>query len=199
VNAKLRAFLLFPPGLALLGALVAAPHIVHVLDTGSGTATVAQVAAGTLPTRNVTVTALARVDRGLRLSDRKSRSLEEKTSFFMPLSDPGAADGPTLVVVHTFYNEIFDAAERPDEPLQLEGTVRDVLWEGLESEVKEELAALHPLSPQVKLLELRGVPNGTDRLWSYGAPLFGLIIGLFLAANAGAPKQPPQPASKENA
>ena len=96
----------------------------------------------------------------------------------MPIADPGAADGPTQVVVHTFNEEVFDAAEHPDRPLQLQGTVRDVLWEGLEGAVKKNLAAQHPLSPEVKLLELHGVANADDKLWTYGAAPAGFIFGL---------------------
>ncbi len=95
MNEKLRAFLLLPPGPALLGALIAAPHHVHVLD------------------------------------------------------------GPAV-----------EAAEHPDRPLQFEGMVRDVLWEGLDRDVKEELVAIYPLDAPVKLLELRGVGTASDRLWA---------------------------------
>lgn len=51
-------------------------------------------------------------------------------SFYTPLSEPGGEDGPTQVVLLSYANEVTDAAERPGEPMELEGTVRDALWEG---------------------------------------------------------------------
>lgn len=181
---------MFPPGFALLGALVAAPHIVHVLDRGSATGTVGQISRGELPSRNVTVNALVHADRGIRL-EVKEKDKAAKVSFFMPVCDPGGDQEPTQLVVHTYYNEVFDAAERPDEPMQFEGTVRDVLWEGLDGETKEMLAEAHPLAPNVKLLELRGTSNADDWLWGYGLPIAGLIFGL-LAASGTQPKPPTQ-------
>ena len=184
MNEKLRAFLLLPPGLALLGALLAAPHLVHVLDGPPVDATVAQIAEGRLPSRNVRVTALVMFDRGLSYTlTRKNSQRTPEISFFMPMADPGSEQAPSRLVAQTFHNEVFDAAEHPGEPLEFEGTVRDVLWEGLDSDVKEELASLHPLDPHVKLLELRGVGNASDRLWSYGAPLAGFLIGLMVASS----------------
>ena len=188
VNERVRAFLLMPPAFALLGALIAAPHVVHVLDDRSTVATVAEIAAGTLPSRNVTITALVLADRGLKETVTKEKSqTSPRVSFYMPIADPGGAQGPTQVVVHTFHFEVFDAAEHPDVPLTLEGTVRDVLWEGLDGDVKKDLAAQHPLSPDVKLLELRGTANADDKLWTFGAPLAGLLLGLLVASNFRAP------------
>ena len=188
MNEKLRAFLLYPPAFALVGALIAAPHIVHVLDRGSATGTVAQIARGELPSRNVSVTGKVLAARGVRM-EVKEKDKETKVSFFMPISDPGDEASPTQVVVHTYYNEVFDAVARPDEPMQFEGTVRDVLWEGLDSETKELLAEAHPLSPDVKLLELRGSQSG-EWLWGYGAPLLGLIVWLLAASGTQAQKRP---------
>ena len=65
-----------------------------------------------------------------------------------------------------------------------------MLWEGLSSEVKHELEALHPLSPEVKMLEMRGISNADDKLWAYGAPLAGLILGLLAASNFKPPEKP---------
>lgn len=193
MNERLRAFLLLPPGLALLGLALAGPHVVHALDDRSTVATVADIAAGKLTSRNVKVTALVFADRGLRETVTKQKSqTSPKVSFYMPIADVGGGAGPTQVVVHTFHNEVFDAAERPDVPAEFEGTVRDVLWEGLGSEVKRDLEGLHPLSADVKLLELRGTGNADDKLWTYGAPLLGLILGLFLAAQGKPPKPAPQ-------
>ncbi len=183
--------MMFPPGFALIGALVAAPHVVHVLDRGSATGTVGQIARGELPSRNVIVTALVHADRGVRLAVQEKDRREAKVSFFMPISDQGSAQEPTQLVVHSYYNEVFDALDHPDEPMQFEGTVRDVLWEGLDGETKEQLAEAHPLAPNVKLLELRGTSNVDDWLWGYGAPLAGLIFGL-LAASGTQPKPPAQ-------
>jgi hypothetical protein len=190
VNEKLRAFLMFPPGFALLGALVAAPHIVHLLDRGSATGTVGQIARGELPSRNVTVNALVHADRGVRLAVQE-KDKEAKVSFFMPICDQGSDQEPTQLVVHSYYNEVFDAVERPDEPMRFEGTVRDVLWEGLDSETKELLAEAHPLAPNVKLLELSGTSRVDDWLWGYGAPMAGLLFGL-LAASGTQAKPPAQ-------
>ena len=111
MNEKLRAFLLRPPGLALLGALIAAPHLVHVLH------------------------------------------------------------GPAV-----------EATEHPDRPLQFEGMVRDVLWEGLDRDVKEEFAAIDPREPHVKWLELRRVGTASDQLRAYGAPRARLFIGVRAAS-----------------
>ncbi|MDP2274881.1 MAG: hypothetical protein Q8K32_29335 [Archangium sp.] len=183
MNQKLRAFLLLPPSLALVGALIAAPHLVHALDGPAVEATVAQIAEGRLPSRNVTVTAKVMADRGLRYTlTKKNSQTSPKVSFFMPMVDPGNEEAPTQLVAQTFHNEVFDAAEHPDEPLQFEGTVRDVLWEGLDSEVKEALESIHPLDPHVRLLELRGVGTASDRLWGFGAPLAGFLLGLLVAA-----------------
>lgn len=190
MNEKLKAFLTVPPGLALVGALIAAPEIVHALDKGRTPATVAQIAQGKLPSRNVDVTALVLANRGAQQVITRAKSQNSpQVSFFMPIADEGVADGPTLVVVHSFYNEVTDAAEHPDEPLRLEGTVRDVLWEGLEGDVKDQLEALHPLSPDVKLLELGRTQHAGDALWAYGAPLAGLLLGLLYASSVK-PKQP---------
>lgn len=189
MNEKLRAFLLLPPGFALVGALIAAPQVVHLLDDGSAVGTVGQIARGELPTRKVTVSALVLAERGVRM-EVKEKDKETKVSFFMPICDPGSEAEPTQLVVHTFHNEVFDAVERPDLPMQFEGTVRDVLWEGLDGETKELLAAAHPLSPDVKLLELRGSAS-PDWLWGFGAPLLGLILGLLAASGTQPrPKQP---------
>lgn len=189
MNEKLRAFLLLPPSFALAGALVAAPHLVHALDKGSTVATVAEIAQGKLSSRNVSVTALVLADRGLRQVITKEKSqTSPQVSFFMPIADPGGEQGPTLVVVQTFRNEVFDAAEHPEIPIRLEGTVRDVLWEGLDGDVKKDLATQHALSPDVKLLEIHGTGNVDDRLWAYGAPLAGLILGLFAASSASQKK-----------
>lgn len=193
MNEKLRTFLLLPSGLALLGALIAAPHIVHVLDGPAVTATVAQVAEGKLPSRNVIVTARVIADRGLRYTvTKKNSQVSPQTSFFMPMADPGSEQQPSLLVAQTFHNEVFEAAEHPDRPLQFQGTVRDVLWEGLDSDVKEALEALHPLDPHVKLLELRGVGTATDWLWAYGAPLAGLFLGLLMASNVKPREKKPE-------
>ena len=193
MNEKLRAFLLLPPSFALIGALVAAPHVVHVFDERTATvATVAQIAQGKLTSRNVSVTALVLAHRGLRqvITTEKSQA-SPRVSFFMPIADPGGEEGPTLVVVQTFRNEVTDAAQHPEIPLRLEGTVRDVLWEGLESDVAKDLAKQHPLSPDVKLLELRGTGSADDKLWAYGAPLVGFILGLFAASKFGQEKAVP--------
>ena len=193
MNERIKAFLLIPPGLALLGALIAAPQIVHLLDRGSTQATVAQIAAGTLSSRNVTVTALAFADRGIKEVVTKQKSqTSPKVSFFMPIADPGTDPEGTLVVVQSYYNEVTDAAERPDMPIQLAGTVRDVLWEGLDGDMKKSLAAIHPLSPNVKLLDLARTGRFDDTLWGYGGPLVGLILGLFIAQGVK-PKAPAAP------
>lgn len=191
MNEKLRAFLMLPPSFALIGAILVAPHIVHVLDSGSAVGTVGQIARGELPSRNVKVSALVLAERGVRLEVRE-KDKETKVSFFMPISDQGEQDAPTQVVVHTFHNEVFDAVERPDVPIEFEGTVRDVLWEGVDSETKELLAQSHPLSPNVKLLELKGTSNADDWLFGYGAPIAGLILGL-LAASGTQPKPQKKP------
>lgn len=194
MNEKLKSFLLIPPGLALLGALIAAPQIVHLMDRGSTQATVAQIAAGTLSSRNVTVTALAFSERGMsEVVTKKNSQASPKVSFFMPIADPGTDPEGTLVVVQAYYDEVTDAAERPDVPLQLEGTVRDVLWEGLDGDMKESLSAIHPLSSNVKLLDLARSGKFDDTLWGYGAPLLGLILGLFIA-NGMKPKARPSEA-----
>jgi hypothetical protein len=191
VNERLRAFLLYPPLFALVGAAVAGPHVVHVLDRGSAMGTVGQVARGELPSRNVMVSGLVLAERGVRMEEVGQKNQGTKVSFFMPVLDPGTEAEPTQLVVHTHYNEVFDALERPDLPMQFEGTVRDVLWEGLDTETKELLAAAHPLSPDVKLLELKGTQKFDDVLWGYGAPLAGLILGLLAASGAQPrPKRP---------
>ena len=184
MNEKVRAFLLIPPALALIGAVIAAPQIVHVMDSGSTVATVAEIASGKLTSRNVTVTAFAFPMRGLRqvVTNKKSQN-EPAVSFFMPIADQPGEASPSLVIVESFRNEVSDAAERPDVPQQYEGTVRDVLWEGLDSAVKRDLETVHPLSPQVKLLRLRGGRDFGDFAWAYGLPLMGFFLGLLAASN----------------
>ncbi len=185
MNERVRTFLFVTLGFTAVGALLGAPHVLHLLDRGRVPATVAQLAAGKLPSRNVTVTAMVFADRGLReVVTKQNSQTSPRTSFYMPIADPGAADGPTQVVVHTWHDEVFDAAEHPERPIELEGTVRDVLWEGLDGEVKEDLAALHPLAGDVKLLELESSGHVDDLLWGVGAPLAGLLLGLLAGSNA---------------
>ncbi len=190
MNERVRAFLMFPPAMVALGALIAAPQIVHVLDTGSTVATVEEIAAGKLSSRHVTVTAFGLPMRGLRQTvTEKKKEGNPTVSFFMPIADRNGEQGPTQVVVLSFRNEVTDAAEHPDRPLQFEGVVRDVLWEGLGSAVKRDLAAVHPLAPNAKLLELNAGGNFGDSLWAWGAPLAGLLFGLLAASNTK-PKKP---------
>ena len=187
VNARVKAFLALPLLFALAGVLVALPQVVHTLDTGHADVTVQAIAEGPLPSRNVSVTALTFADRGLRQTLTRDKSqVGPQVSFFMPIADRGFEAAPTRVVAQTFSNEVFDAAERPDEPIRFEGVVRDVLWEGLSGDVKRDLGALHPVARGAKLLEVRGPGTASDRLWAVGAPLLGLIIGLFAAANVRA-------------
>lgn len=190
MNERLRTFLFVSLGFGAVGAVLGAPHALHLLDRGSATATVAEVAAGKLGSRNVTVTAMVFADRGLREVVTKQKSqTSPKVSFYMPIADPGAADGPTQVVVHTWRDEVFDAAEHPERPAEFKGTVRDVLWEGLDGDVKKDLAALHPLADDVKLLELESTGQVDDVLWGVGAPVAGLLLGLLAASNALKEKQ----------
>lgn len=183
--AKLRTYLVAGLGMAAAGAVIAAPHLWHFLDRGATAATVAEIAAGKLSSRNVTVRALVLADRGLReMVTKKDSQTSPKVSFYMPISDPGAADGPTQVVVHTWSNEVFDAVANPQQPMQFKGTVRDVLWEGMPSEIETDLADVHPLAKGVKLLELESSGHFDDLAWGVGAPLAGLVLGLLAASNA---------------
>ena len=183
--AKLRTFLVAGLGMAAAGALIAAPQLWHFLDRGGTAATVAEISAGKLSSRNVTVRALVLADRGLReIVTKKDSQTSPRVSFYMPISDPGAPDGPTQVVVHTWSNEVFEAVEHPERPMEFRGTVRDVLWEGMSSEVEKDLGEVHPLAKGVKLLELESSGHFEDLAWGVGAPLAGLLLGLLAASTA---------------
>ena len=68
--------------------------------------------------------------------------------------------------------------------MEFRGTVRDVLWEGMSSEVEKDLGEVHPLAKGVKLLELESSGHFDDLAWGVGAPLAGLLLGLLAASTA---------------
>lgn len=185
---KHLGFVVFPLLGAAVGALVVAPQLVHMRDGRQpATVTVQDVLAGTSPSREVELQAVGLPDRGLKetITTTSKSGTKTEVSFYMPLIDPAASPNePTQLVLYSSRNELFDAIEAPNRPLLLQGTVRDVLWEGLPSDVRRDLEKLHPVAPTVKLLDTH---PGLDHLAAYGGPLLGLVLGLFLASKRGAP------------
>lgn len=69
------------------------------------------------------------------------------------------------------------------KPVITRGVVRDVLWEGLSSDVQRLLVEQGvPLAPDAVLVELPNAHSTSVRLRAFGVPLLGLLLGLLAAS-----------------
>lgn len=186
MKRQLLAFLTLPLAGLAVGALVGLPQLVHMFDEHQrAEVSVEQIAAGTIPSRNVSVSALLRGADGVRedMTPGEDSQASPTRDFYLPIITPGSDPAaPYVVIVKTHGLEIFEAFEHPETPVMLEGRVRNVAWEGVGREVRTLLASAHPIADQLVLLEMT---PGSDAPAGYGFPLLGLIIGLFAAAQVG--------------
>lgn len=188
-----------PLGLAVLGALVFAPNFVHALDAGAAALSADAPDVASLPSRNVSVTGYPRLEVAVRQTvTRENSQNSPEISMYYPVVPQGwDPSQPVHLVVQAWgynLNEAIDATGAA-RPVTQKGRVRDVLWEGLPSDVRRLLTEQGvQVAPDAVLIELDGAYSTSDRLRAYGAPLLGLLLGLVVAFRARREEQPPPPA-----
>lgn len=192
-------FVALPLGLALLGALIVAPNVVHVLDRGQADVAADAPDLAALPSRNVRLTGYPHLEVAVRQTvTRKDSQSTPEISMYYPVVPQGWAPGqPVHFVAQAWGFDLNEAigATGDGKPVTAVGTVRNVLWEGLPSDVPrlfEEQGV--PLAPDAVLVELAGAHSTSDGLRAYGAPLLGLLLGLIAASQAKRERPSPPPA-----
>lgn len=185
-------------GLSAIGALVVLPNVVHVLDHGTASISADAADPASLTSRNVQLTGFPHLEVAVRQTvTREDSQSSPEISMYYPVVGQGWAPGqPVRFVAQAWGYDLNEAIGATGEgrPVTHVGTVRDVLWEGMPSDVPrlfEEQGVT--LAPDAVLVELRGAHSTSDRLRAYGAPLLGLLLGLIVAGQLKREQSGPPP------
>jgi hypothetical protein len=190
--------------LALIATVYWLPTLIHAMDHGWATVTLADLEAGKLPegTHNLNITLAQPGATFVTLDERKNGRSVGGTKMYVPLRQAGESDsGKVKVLVLDDYSNYSDytGIAPTDEgllgmrggkepPTEFKGVLRNVLWEGLD---KADEVSTHLLKGGIFLendplvLDATGDSRSTFALITIvGAALVGLFIGLSIDKEA---------------
>lgn len=155
MSERLKVILVTLGLVSAITVVALAPKIIHAFDSGEETVTVEKLTAGYKPkTRNLIVEGRLqpeyRVERVV--TDKRGRTRSRRT--YVPIVPGGWLANDPIHVVYGTKTWITFSLERMAAQPKHKGVLRDVLWEGLPSQVKERFEKLGlKLADDVLLIE----------------------------------------------
>jgi hypothetical protein len=161
-----------------------APGLIHALDDGNERVEVSRLAAGYLPkTRALTVEGDPQMELGVTSDTRKKeegasgRGRSVDVAFYVPIVPKGWQPGqPVKVILRTHYYGLGELKESTSH----RGLLRNVLWEGLDGQVRTYFVQKVGLKLDERVLLLDAKDEGYTAMPYLLLILLGMLVTFLL-------------------